>query len=148
MINRIVDKLENLGYINDERYCVEAVRSLKASLYGPERIVRSLMKKGLPAEMIHEKLDTLPDTTLDEAETYARKCMNSHKNDSVRRMKYGIEQKLVQRGYSLDTARKAVEELSLVKAEGRELENLKKCAQKAKHRYAVVDELEWENDEN
>ena len=61
-------------------------------------------------------------------------------------------------------------------AEGRELENLKKCAQKAKHRYekkyqgtelrnhvfrycvsqgydtddiyAVVDELEWENDEN
>jgi len=176
MINRIVDKLENLGYINDERYCAEAVRSLKASLYGPERIVRSLMKKGLPAEMIHEKLDTLPDTTLDEAETYARKCMNSHKNDSVRRMKYGIEQKLVQRGYSLDTARKAVEELSLVKAEGRELENLKKCAQKAKHRYekkyqgtelrnhvfrycvsqgydtddiyAVVDELEWENDEN
>jgi 1,2-diacylglycerol 3-alpha-glucosyltransferase len=176
MINKIVDKLESLGYINDERYCTEAVSSLKAALYGPDRIVRSLMKKGLPAQMIHEKLDEMPDTTLQEAEAYARKCMNGYKNESVRKMKYSIERRLVERGYSLDTAKKAVSELSMVKAEGRELDNLKKCAQKAKHRYekkyrgtelrnhvfrycvsqgydmdniyAVIDELEWENDED
>lgn len=176
MINKIVDKLESLGYINDERYCTEAVSSLRASLYGPDRIVRSLMKKGLPAEMIRAKLNELPDTEAEDALAYARKCMNSYKNDSVRKMKYSIEQKLIQRGYSVDTAKKAVNELSMVKAEGRELDNLKKCALKAQRRYAkkyegtdlrnhvfrycvsqgydtediyaVIDELEWDNDEN
>jgi 1,2-diacylglycerol 3-alpha-glucosyltransferase len=176
MINKIVEKLEAQGYINDERYCAEAVSSLKASLYGPDRIVKALMKKGLPADMIHAKLDELPDTTEEEAMAYARKCMNSYKNDSVRKMKYGIETKLIQRGYSVETAKKTVNELSMVKAEGRELDNLKKCALKAQHRYArkyqgtelrnhvfrycisqgydtddiyaVIDELEWENDED
>ncbi len=136
-INRIVEKLEEKGYINDERYCVESIHSLRAALNGNDRIIRTLMKKGLPIELIEEKLAEEPDTSAEDALRYAQKVQNSVKADAVRKQKYTIASKLVQRGFSRSLSESVIEQLDFSGAEIKELDNLKKCAGKAKKRYSA-----------
>ena len=99
---------------------------------------------------------------------------NSVRNESVRMKKKKLENKLIQKGYSADTARNAVASLDYAADELTETENLRNCANKAMKRYmhkhsgrdlrnavyrycmsqgypseeiyAVLDEMEWEND--
>lgn len=173
-VNNIIEKLESKGYIDDERYCEEAITSMKAAFQGAGKIERDLVRKGLPVELVREKMAEQPDTEDEDAYAYAEKLLAGLKNDSVRRQKYMIENKLVQRGYSRESARSAVERLDFSRSETRELDNLKRCAAKARHRYekqysgsacrnrvfrycagqgyssediyAVMDEMEWDDD--
>ena len=173
-VNNIIDKLEGKGYIDDERYCEEAVSSMHAAFQGTDKICRDLVKKGLPIEMIREKLAEQPDTEAEDACTYAQKLLSGLRNDSVKRQKYLIRNKLMLRGYSSEIADNAVAKLDFSRSETRELDNLKKCAAKAKKRYekqysgaacrnrvfrycagqgynsgdiyAVMDEMEWNDD--
>lgn len=173
-VNRIIEKLEDKGYIDDERYCEEAVTSMKAAFLGPERIERDLVRRGLPVEMVQQAMAAQPDTVEEDAFSYAGKMLSGVKNDSVRRQKYIIENKLVQRGYSRETARETVARLDFSRSETRELDNLKRCAARARRRYekqysgsacrnrvfrycagqgyssediyAVMDEMEWNDD--
>lgn len=173
-INDIIDRLESKGYIDDERYCEEAVTSMLASFLGRERIEKDLVRKGLPLEMIQKAMDEHPDSEEEDAFDYAEKMLNGLKNDSVRRQKYAIRNKLLQRGYGGEIADKVLAKLDFSRSESRETENLKRCAAKAKHRYekqysgsacrnrvyrycagqgynsediyAVMDEMEWNDD--
>lgn len=173
-INRIIEKLEKKGYIDDERYCEETVASLRLALQGPEKITQMLKKKGIPVEMIENKLAELPDTTEEDALTYAEKQLSSMKSDSMRKQKYNLKTKLIQRGYSADTADKVLAKLDFTGPDSREIDNLKRCAAKAKQRYekkysgsalrnhvfrycaaqgyeiddiyVVMDEMEWNDD--
>ena len=174
-INDIVERLEDKGYLNDERYCAETIEKMKASLAGHDKIVRFLRKKGIPVEMIEEKLSARKDDEAENARAYAKKIMNAHRNDSVQKTKNTIRSKMIAQGYSSDLAETTVSSLDFAKAETNETENLRKCAWKAKRRYArkyngselrnrvfrycatqgytsadiyaVIDEMEW-NDEN
>lgn len=132
---QILDKLQKQGYINDERYCQEAIHSLLASMYGPERIARQLVKKGIDEAFVREQLEKETDATKDEAVQYAKRIVAMHKGDSMKKLKTVLYQKLMQRGFDHDTTTEAINGLCLVKIEERELDNLKKCATKAKRRY-------------
>lgn len=175
-VNNIIEKLEGKGYIDDERYCEEAISSMHASFQGTDKICRDLVKKGLPIEMIHEKLAEQPNTEAEDALTYAQKLLGGLRTDSVKRQKYLIRNKLILRGYSSEIAENAVEKLDFSRSETRELDNLKRCAVKAKRRYerqysgaacrnrvfrycagqgyksgdiyAVIDEMEWNDDKD
>jgi 1,2-diacylglycerol 3-alpha-glucosyltransferase len=72
-INDIVDRLEEKGYIDDERYCSENISRMKLKLLGEERIVRSLQKKGIPADMVRRHLDGGSDDEFETAAAYAKK---------------------------------------------------------------------------
>ncbi|MDD6560880.1 MAG: RecX family transcriptional regulator [Lactimicrobium massiliense] len=134
-INKIVEKLESRGYIDDERYCRDAVHSMRASLMGTDRIVRSLMNKGLPAALVHQVIGEEPDTSMEDCMLAAQKMAGSMKHDSIRKMKYTLSGKLVQRGFTREQAERAIASLDLGRQEEREMDNLKHCAAKAKRRY-------------
>ncbi len=134
-INQIVEKLEDKGYINDERYCEENIRILKAQLAGHDKIVRVLKKRGLPVEMIERKLAEGKDDEKDNAYLYALKVQQSRKNDSVNKTKNFIMQKMLAQGYSREAAEDAISHLDFTKQETHETENLKRCAFKARKRY-------------
>ncbi len=135
-INKIVDKLEEKGYINDERYCVESINAMRLTLNGNDKIIRTLVRKGIPVEMVEQKLSEIPDTSEDDALKYALKVQNSVKDDSVRKQRYTITNKLIQRGFSRSLSESTVEKLDFSGAELRESDNLKKTANKAKKRYS------------
>lgn len=174
IINDIIDTLEMKGYINDRRYCETAVSSMRYSLFGEERIIRDLKKKGLPLELIRDVLGTLPDEEVIHAKAYADKLQSSIHDESVRMKKSKIRQKLLLRGYNKDVVDEVVANLDYAEDELKQLENCRKCATKARKRYekkytgselrnmiyryslakgyeskdiyAILDEMEWDND--
>ena len=134
-INHIVDLLEEKGYINDERYCSEQIVRLKAALAGRDKIIRTLKKHGLPVELITAKLDEDTSDENENAERYGQKIINAHHSESTRKLKNMVISRMIQQGYSSDTAKETAEHLDYTRSEDHELENLRKCAYKAKHRY-------------
>ena len=90
--------------------------------------------------------------------------------------KNSVVRKLIQRGFSSDIAKETVKELDFSKDEMQEMDNLRHCALKARKRYekkyqdsrlrntiyrycaakgyanediyAILDEMEWEDDKN
>ena len=171
-VNDIIEKLETKGYINDERYCVEQIARLKAGMAGKEKIIRVLKKRGLSYEMITAKLEENSTDEKESAMAYGQKVIRSHRNESTKKLKNIVVNKLVTQGYDLDLAKAVAEELDYTRNEDKELDNLKKCSYKAKHRYekkykgtelrnhvfqycaaqgyeseaiyAVMDEMDWE----
>lgn len=175
-INAIIERLEEKGYINDERYCEESIASMQRGLQGEDKIIRALKKKGLPYELIRSKLDESTNDESANALEYAKKAAASIKDESVRSKKNSVVRKLIQRGFSSDIAHETANELDFSKDEMQEMDNLRHCAQKARKRYekkyqgsrlrntiyrycaakgysnediyAILDEMEWEDDKD
>jgi 1,2-diacylglycerol 3-alpha-glucosyltransferase len=173
-VNEIVERLEDKGYINDERYCEEEITRMKASLAGHNKIVRILTKHGLPAELVEEKLSAQKNDEDENARRYAEKVIHSHHGDSVNGTKTALKQKLILQGYSVGTADRIAAESDFSKCEIHEIDNLRKCCYKARRRYerkysgselrnrlfrycaakgytmediyTVLDEMEWNDD--
>ena len=134
-INGIVEKLEEKGYLNDERYCEEHVSALQASLHGRDYIIKALKKKGIPFETIEAALERSDSSEEESALAYAAKVMNKSKNDSVAKLKMKIRQKLIARGFGPDVTEDTLSRLDMTAAESREKDSLRECVLKAKHRY-------------
>lgn len=176
IINQIIEKLEEKGYIDDFKYTCNQVDSMKAMLQGENRIYRSLKKKGIPTDMIEEILNSKKD---DESELLhaieaAEKAQNSIHEKSLRKKKQLIHQKLYNRGFNAEIVEEALRHLNFMDEENEELDVLRKVAIKAKKRYSrqhsgvklrnlvfrycsaqgfdlediyvVLSEMEWENE--
>lgn len=135
-INRIVEKLESKGYIDDVRFTEEQVASLRSSLNGSNKIIKTLTKKGIPYELIEEKLAESKDSEESNAFLYGEKLLASCKNDSIKKSKTYVYTHLINKGYSSSIAKHVSEHLDYTKIEDRELDNLEKCIYKAKKRYS------------
>lgn len=135
IINRIVEKLEKKGYINDDRFCEDQITSLKASLTGSDKIIRTLVKKGIPRETIEQKLSENKDDEEENAKEYAEKILHTCKNDSVKKAKNYVYTHLITKGYTPALAKHVSEQLDYTKNESKEIDNLYRCALKAKKRY-------------
>lgn len=173
-INSIVAKLEEKGYVDDERYCTEVLSNMRNALYGEERMIRTLRKKGISMEMIQEKLATEPVEEIEQARKYAKKAASSITDSSIRMKKQKLKIKLMTNGFSSETAQEVADTFDWEHDSEKELENLRRCAQKARKRYekkytgtklrntvyrycsaqgyqpediyVILDELEWQND--
>ena len=176
VINAIVEKLEEQGYLDDERLCVHQIEFMKKTGIGHDKIVRNLKKRGLPYEMIEEHLSSRMDDERENAERYARKLQLTHRHDSLRKTKEYIRSHMVSQGFSADLARDVVEHMDFSENLLREDDNLRQYVQKAirrlEHKYsgrqlkdmvfracvsqgfryddinAALNELEWNDEEN
>ena len=134
-INGIVEKLESKGYIDDERYCAENISKMKIALLGRDRISRELRKKGIPAEMIASMLEEAPDTESEDAMMFAKKTLHSLPDSSVRMKQNKLKSKLIAKGYSSEIADSVIAQIDFRDDQIEELDNLRRCAAKAKKRY-------------
>ena len=94
MVDKAVDKLEQLGYVNDFDYAINFIRNSK---YGYQRIVAELMSKGLTrntieeAYLIIEEADDIDNKKLEKA------IMKSNKKEEKKLIEY-----LLRQGFKLD----------------------------------------------
>ncbi|MEG0076954.1 glycosyltransferase [Anaerorhabdus sp.] len=135
IINRIVEKLEEHGFIDDLKYTKNAVYSMKLTLTGENKILRNLKKKGIAVEMIEEVLTEEDDTELSNAIKWAEKVKPSIKEKSVKMKKKILRQKLIVQGFSENIIYQVMNSMNFVEDEKTEIDSLRKVAMKAKKRY-------------
>ncbi len=136
-INRIIEKLEEKGYVDDLKYTRNAIAGMQSLLQGEHKIFKVLKKKGIPVEMIDSVMETMKDdeSELNHAIEAAEKFQRSIHEKSVRKKKQLIYQKLFNRGFSSDRIEAAMQHLNFLQEETEELDVLRKTAAKAKKRY-------------
>ncbi len=128
-------RLEEKGYIDDERYTEESISKLKIALFGNEHIVRTLVQKGIPESTVREALASKPDDQYENALRLAEKTAGSIHDESVRMKKNKIQQRLMQKGYTASIASDVVAHMNFTDDEENEADSLKIHAMKAKKRY-------------
>ncbi|MBQ9986776.1 MAG: RecX family transcriptional regulator [Erysipelotrichales bacterium] len=120
-INQMIEQLENMGYIDDDRYLQQSLESMKASLMGKKKIKASLVKKGIPYEKIDAVLLQEDDEDFVES---AIKLIEQSKlmelNKNLTKTKEAIQSKLLRMGYNNDIIAEVMQRLHLEKDEEKE----------------------------
>lgn len=136
-INQMIEQLEQMDYINDERYLETQLDSMRSSLMGIKKIKSTLVKKGIP----HEKIDELLAKESDES--YIESAMKvieiNHLvdvNKNLNKTKEAIQNKLIRMGYRSEIISEAMERMNLEKNEEKERELLAKEYDKQYNRLA------------
>ncbi len=177
-INKIINRLEEHEFIDDYRYTKDTVYNMKMTLSGEKKIYRTLRKKGIHPDMISEVLTSNRDDDLEynNAMKWAKKTLGTIKNKSVKMTKKVLFQKMLQQGFSGDVLDRVMADLEFFKDEREEMDVLRKVAGKAKkrsekkyqgsqlrnvvyrycaaqgfeaeHIYAILDEMEWDDEKD
>ena len=105
----VVDRLIELGIVDDERFAMAWARSGVTRGLGPVRIRSELRQKGIPDDVIGDALGELgdPSAQLEAAVSALRGRTPKDQKDHARLMR-----RLVSRGFSYEIAAKAVASVS------------------------------------
>ncbi|MEG0329149.1 MAG: RecX family transcriptional regulator [Longicatena sp.] len=172
-VNKLLDELEEKGYINDALYMQQKIEKMHFSLAGKGSIRRTLISKGLEKEDVEHALESIDDEYEKiKASKMAEKLMATIKGKSLKMKKQTIIKKLISLGFDSDIALRTGEHLdfeneddkealhkTILKAqrsyarkyEGQQLENriLTYCMQKGFLHEDIINELknkEWGNE--
>ena len=104
-LNEVLDRLEELGFLNDRTYAVSVVRSCTRKGYGKQRALSELNRRGIPKELHEEALAEMPETDSTLERLIRTKLRNPSDRDDVRR----VSAAMVRRGFSWDEIRRALE---------------------------------------
>lgn len=111
-VNQIIDRLQDQGYLDDQRYVLAMILNFRSLLIGKNRITRSLLQKGIPYEMIQEALESESNQTeLTRAMALAEKIKPLTQAPSIILKKTKIRQKLIQQGYDIEVADEVIRQL-------------------------------------
>ena len=102
----VVDRLAEIGFVNDERYSKLVVRHYAAKGYGPGRVRQELQRRGIEKELWDEAMEQMPcqDDTIDRL---LRSRLRSGSPDRGEIKK--ATDALARRGYGWDEIRSALE---------------------------------------
>lgn len=173
-INSLIEKLKYYGFVDDDKYCFNKVNSYQNLLYSKKMMTKKLKEVGIDQEVIDKYVKTTKNEELLKAKKLSAKYNLMIHGKSLNSRKKTILKKLIDNGFSYDEANEAIGYLdfSLYKIEENEV--LKVEALKAKKKYsrkytgrelrnhvynslaskgfeldkiyAVIDEMEWDND--
>ena len=108
-MNVIIEKLENRGYINDTSYLLNHIEKMMEDGEGKNKIINILMKKGFSYDSINQILETYDiETEKSKAIRFIKKTENSIKAVSVKMKKQLLISKLINKGFTFDIAKDAV----------------------------------------
>jgi len=132
-----IQRLQDLHYLDDESYAQSFINTqLNMSANGPKIIEQKLFQKGVPKEIIQNKLDDIDqDILLDNAIDFATKQVRKQKRASFQQMLTKLRQSLYQKGFSSEIIEETIKQLDLEPDEDEELDKLKSMIDKVKHRY-------------
>lgn len=107
ILNRVIEELETLNYINDERYCEDYINYYK-SQKGINAIKISLIKKGISKEILDKHIEEID---VDSQVVSLRKLIN-HKLPKNKEYSYNDINKakayLARKGYSISLINKEI----------------------------------------
>lgn len=136
-INDMIDGFENSDYIDDERYVEHEIESMKVSLFGRKKIIADLVKKGIPYEMVQDKLaDETDDFYIESAVKVIENTLPSMVSKNTNKTKLLIQQKLERMGYNNGIIYEAMRNFEFEKSSEIELALLSKEYEKQYERLA------------
>lgn len=136
-INRLIETLEEKGFINDEAYMVMSIDKMNRAMYGKGKIIRKLVEKGIPYNDIEKALVSLDeDSERIKIEKLANKYMMTVNNKSIMKKKEYIVEKLHNDGYSREMAKEVVHQLNFEEDYLKESILLEKTVDKAYKNYS------------
>ena len=100
-----VERLVELGFVDDARYAPIIVRHCAAKGYGPQRVRQELLRRGIPKELWDEAMAQLPvqDDTIDRLLRSRLKSLHPDRAELKKASDY-----LLRRGYGWDEIRSAL----------------------------------------
>ena len=106
----VLDRLEELGFLNDRTYASSVVRSSVVRScarkgYGAQRALSELARRGIPKELREEALADMPENDGTLEQLIRGRLRNPANRDEVRK----VSASMVRRGYSWDEIRHAIE---------------------------------------
>ena len=104
-LNEVLDRLEELGFLNDRTYAAAVVRSCARKGYGAQRALSELSRRGIPKELREEALAEMPETDGTLERLIRAKLKNPSDRDEVRK----VTAAMVRRGFSWDESRRAMD---------------------------------------
>ncbi len=137
IIMDVMDRLRKLNYLDDAAYAQSFINTqLRMSANGPRTIEQKMFKKGVPDDIIKQKIAEIdPDILLENATDFAQKQMRKTSRASFKQQMIKLRQNLYSKGFSGDTVNQAIENLDIEKDEDAEQANLRKMIDKVSHRY-------------
>ncbi len=121
-INKVISECERLGFLNDSKFAESVITTLKLRGSGPVKIRSKLMKAGVAKDIIDERLgqsnmpsddpysENISDATAAE-NALRRKLVTLMKEPDVRKRRDKALRFLAGRGFTSDTAFKAIAKL-------------------------------------
>ena len=104
-LNEVLDRLEELGFLNDRSYAAAVVRSCARKGYGAQRALTELSRRGIPKELREEALAEMPEDGGALERLIRTKLKDPSDRDEVRKVTVAM----VRRGFSWDEIRQALQ---------------------------------------
>ena len=105
-VQKMLNELEQKGYINDALYMANKIEKMQYSLSGKGRIRKTLINKGIPKEAVDEALaDFKDEEEREKALKMAEKLRESLKGKSAAMKTQAIIRKLISYGFDNDIAK-------------------------------------------
>lgn len=112
-IDIVIERLEKINYIDDERYVSLFVQDAIRDLKGPSYIKFTLEQKGIENTIIIRELEKVDDLVFEEnASVLATRYQKTINNHPANKQKELIMQKLARNGFSYDVMNKVIRNLS------------------------------------
>lgn len=136
-VDEVINRLEKLRYLDDGAYATSFINTqLRTTANGPKIIEQKLLHKGVPNNVVQDKLfDINQDILLENATEFAKKQARKQKRASFKQMLTKIRQSLYQKGFDNEIIEEAIKSLDLEPDEDEELDKLRKLVDKVQHRY-------------
>jgi len=136
-VDLTLQRLRDLNYLDDESYAQSFINTqLRMSANGPKIIEQKMVQKGVPNNIIQDKLAEIDqDILLENAIDFAKKQVRKQKRASFQQMLTKLRQSLYQKGFNKEIIEETIESLDLEPDEEDELDKLKVLVNKVKHRY-------------
>ncbi|WP_088072333.1 recombination regulator RecX [Gottfriedia luciferensis] len=136
-IQQTIIRLEEEGYLNEEKYADSFVRTtINTTLKGPTIIKNELLAKGIHHSIIEKSLGLYKkDKQIHHAIQLCQKKVTSLSKYSTSQKKAKLEELLRRKGYSTEVVSIAIEETQYESEEADELEALLVHARKAKRKF-------------
>lgn len=136
-MNDMIDQLEAKGYINDEAYLMNYLEKMNDSLEGKQKIIRNLVKKGIPYEDVKKACNSFTDSSeRHKAIHFVSKNEKTLKDGSVSMKKQMLISRLMNRGFSFDIAKEVVNSYEFTDEFLNDKNALQKALQKAVRTYS------------
>ena len=119
-VQQTVDRLQELGYLNDKEFAGEFVRTrLNTKPVSRYKLQEQLYSHELPREIVEQALEVVDDDMEKQnavlvAKKYAQQMQNLPRQERDRR----LMQRMVGRGFSYDVSRLALETLDIESEDG------------------------------
>ncbi|MBQ7070269.1 MAG: regulatory protein RecX [Ruminococcus sp.] len=107
---RVMDKLTEIGVINDRRYAEGLARTyVESRCYGYYKAMQTLRQRGITKQIAEEVLETYEDGAYDRLREFAEKKYSSYLDDEAGIRK--VKSALVRRGFSYDLVNRVVRDI-------------------------------------